>query len=439
MAAEKSSTELAGAAPVASGQRISSLDTLRGVAVLGILVMNIYAFAMPFVAYQNPLVMGGTEIHNLATWFLTHIFFDQKFMSIFSMLFGAGIVLMMDRAEAKGAAFGPIFFRRQFWLLVLGMLHAYLIWFGDILFFYAAVGMLVFVFRHKSPRFLLITGSIMLLIGIGLSVMSSAYVEDLRTRAGALEARQLSGVALDEAELATVEEWAEFRDFMAPGPEQVREDVDTYRGGYPGIVAFRAPEVLMFHLQALPFFIVWRVGGLMLVGMALMKLNILSAQRDFSLYRRMLLVGYGLGLPLTVLSAFNAYAHDFDGVYMFGLGQVPNYFGSLLVAVGHIAAVMLLVKSGALRSLVARFSSVGQMALTNYLMHSLVMTTVFYGYGLGLYGEVPRLAQMGFVAALIGVQLVLSPWWLARYRFGPAEWLWRSMTYWRRQPMRNPG
>mgnify|MGYP003674159541 CR=1 FL=1 len=438
MSAENSSTELAGAAPVASEQRISSLDTLRGVAVLGILVMNIYAFAMPFAAYQNPLVMGGTEIYNLGTWFVTHFFFDQKFMSIFSMLFGAGIVLMMDRAEAKGAAFGPIFFRRQFWLLVLGMLHAYLIWFGDILFFYAAVGMLIFVFRRKSPRFLLTAGSTMLLIGIGLSVLSSAYVQDLRVRADTLEARQLSGAVLDESELATVEEWAEFRGFMAPGPEQIQKDVDTYRGSYPGIVTFRAPEVLMFHLQALPFFIIWRVGGLMLVGMALMKLGILSAQRDFSVYRRMLLLGYGLGLPLAVFSAFNAYAHDFDGVYMFGIGQIPNYFGSLLVAIGHIAAVMLLVKAGAMRSVMARFSSVGQMALTNYLMHSIVMTTLFYGYGLGLYGEVPRLAQMGFVAVLIGLQLVFSPWWLARYRFGPAEWLWRSMTYWQRQPMRNP-
>ena len=117
------------------------------------------------------------------------------------------------------------------------------------------------------------------------------------------------------------------------------------------------------------------------------------------------------------------------------IGGLSNYVGSIVVGLGHIGLVMLLVKTGFLQGLLQRFASVGRMALTNYLLHSVILTTVFYGYGFGLYGEIPRFWQMGFVVAVIMLQLVLSPWWLARYRFGPVEWLWRSLTYWKRQPM----
>jgi uncharacterized protein len=174
----------------------------------------------------------------------------------------------------------------------------------------------------------------------------------------------------------------------------------------------------------------------MLLGMALMKLGVLSAERSMRFYRRMTLIGYGAGLPLAILSAVILDAHLFDPLFVSRYGGIPNYFGSILVAFGHIGAVMLMVKSGALQAVVDRFAAVGRMALTNYLTHSLVMTSLFYGYGLGLYGDVPRIGQQGFVAVVIGLQLFLSPWWLRYFRFGPAEWLWRSLTYGQRQPMR---
>ena len=150
----------------------------------------------------------------------------------------------------------------------------------------------------------------------------------------------------------------------------------------------------------------------------------------------MMLIGYGIGLPVMAYSSWLLHANQWDGLFMFQVGLTPNYFGSAFVAAGHIGLVMTLVQSGALSSLLDRFAAVGRMAFTNYLMHSIVMTTVFYGYGLNLYTEIPRIGQMGFVVALVGLQLLLSPWWLARFHFGPAEWLWRSLTYWRRQPMR---
>jgi uncharacterized protein len=177
------------------------------------------------------------------------------------------------------------------------------------------------------------------------------------------------------------------------------------------------------------------VGGLMLIGMAFMKLGILSAQRSTSFYKKMLLYGYGIGLPLVAYSAIDLYAHEFDSLHLFRVGMIPNYVGGIFVAMGHIAAVILLIKSGICGKLLRRFSAVGRMALSNYLLHSLILTPIFYGYGLGLYGEVPRLAQMTFVVGIIGLQLIVSPIWLERYRFGPVEWLWRSLTYWKRQPM----
>ena len=422
--------------PVARADRLGSLDVLRGVAVLGILVMNIYAFAMPFAAYTNPLAMGGTEPHNIGTWFFTHIFFDQKFMSIFSMLFGAGIVLMANRAESRGTAFGRIFFSRQFWLLAIGLGHAYFIWFGDILFFYAVIGMLAYFFRHRSPRALIAVAVAILPVAVLLAYGGGVYMEDLRTRADSYIERQADGESLNEEEQTAVDEWNEARPMLTPGAEELRAEVAAYSGSYADAFNHRKVFLASFHTNALLFFILWRVGGLMLIGMALMKLGILSAERSDAFYKRMLLVTYGLGLPICVYSAWSLNAHGFDALWAFRVGNIANYVGSILVALGHIALIMLIVRNGVFSRLMARFAAVGQMALTNYLTHSIVMTSIFYGHGLSLYGEIPRFWQMAFVAGLIAIQLVLSPWWLQRFRFGPAEWLWRSLTYWERQPMR---
>jgi uncharacterized protein len=162
----------------------------------------------------------------------------------------------------------------------------------------------------------------------------------------------------------------------------------------------------------------------------------MSDERSNSFYRKLMLAGYGLGFPLVLWSAYDLSAHAWDAMYMFKLGGMWNYVGSILVSLGHIAVFMMIIKSGALNDLLQRFTALGRMALTNYLMHSVILTTLFYGYGLGLYGAVPRFWQIGFVVAVVAFQLWFSPFWLRKYRFGPVEWLWRSLTYWKRQPMR---
>jgi len=379
--------------------------------------------------------MGGTEWYNLGTWFVTHVFFDMKFMSIFSMLFGGGLVIMWQRAQARGAPFAGIYYRRQFWLLVIGAAHAYLIWFGDILVAYATMGMIIYLFRAASARRLIVVGTLLLPIALLIFVGGSEYMTEMQQTAAQISDRQAAGETLSEEERATIREWEATSAMIVPTQDALAEDVTVHRGDYAGIFDFRLPRVVQMQTENMVIF-AWRIGGLMLIGMGLMKSGVLSGDRDSAFYKRLLAAGYGLGLPMTLASAWLNWEVRWDALYMFGAGLAPNYVGSVLVALGHIAAVMLLVKGGHLASLTARFAAVGRMALSNYLMHSIILTTVFYGYGLGLYASVPRAAQMLFVIGVIAFQLWLSPLWLERYRFGPVEWLWRSLTYAQRQPMR---
>lgn len=424
------------AGPVEAGQRIVSLDRLRGVAILGILVMNVYAFAMPFIGYMNPLRVGGTEAYNIGTWLFTHILFDQKFLSIFAMLFGAGLVLMTERAEARGAKPARFYFRRQFWLIVIGALHGYFIWFGDILFTYALIGMLVYRARKWQPRTLIIVACVLLPVTLLFNLGNAKMTEQLMAQVAEIEVLQEAGEELDEEQQEILGAWEQQRAFGFPTEEDIQKEIDAYLGSYLDAVEHRAPLVAMMQVFMVLAFGLWRISALMLIGMALMKLGVLTAERSKTFYLRFMLVSYALGLPLTIFSAADLYAHQFDQLYFMRAGGLANYFGSILVGLGHIGLVMWLTKTDALRGLMDRFAAVGRMALTNYLAHSVILTTVFYGYGLGLYGSVPRFWQMFFVAAVVGLQLLWSTWWLERYRFGPVEWVWRSLTYGKKQPMK---
>jgi len=192
----------------------------------------------------------------------------------------------------------------------------------------------------------------------------------------------------------------------------------------------------MFQTVFFFIFILWRVAGVMLVGMALMKMGVFSAARSPRFYALSMVVGYGLGLPLVAYGARQLVAHGFEVTYLMGPGMFYNYFGSLLVAMAHVGLVMRACQAGLLRGLQRRLGAVGRMALTNYLMHTLIATTLFYGYGVGLFAHLGRAQLLAVVAAIWALQLVVSPLWLARFRFGPAEWAWRSLTYGRAQPMR---
>jgi uncharacterized protein len=225
---------------------------------------------------------------------------------------------------------------------------------------------------------------------------------------------------------------------LLPPPEELDRQVAAMRGSYAEVLAEQVPQAATEQFFALITYGLWRVLGLMLIGMAWMKLDVLPGNRPPVFYRRAVAIGYGFGVPLSILSALVLMALEFDFIRVLKGASIFNYVASLFVALGHVGLVMLFCQSRALPGLRARLAAVGRAALTNYLLHSVVFTAIFYGFGLGLFGRFSRFALMGFVAPMWLFQLYASSRWLAAYRFGPVEWLWRSLTYWRLQPMRRP-
>jgi uncharacterized protein len=427
--------------PVAGFERVASVDVLRGVALLGILAMNIVFFALPGPAYSNPTRGGGDSGLNLFLWIFNHLVFDGKMMTLFSMLFGAGLVLMGDRADARGASLGWVYYRRVLWLLVIGGLHAYLLWSGDILVLYAECGLVLYPFRRRSARTLIIVGILAMLVIMPLGMGIRTGIGFLESTAARAEAARAAGERPTKFQAWIHELWTkEVQPKLEPSHEKKDEkynkEVETYRGRYWGIVRHNAGELLAGQTIAFVIELLWAVGGRMLLGMGLMKLGVFSASRSWRFYGRMAALGYGLGLPLVGYDTYALLRHDFHYSQEFLSTFVYNYVGTVLVALGHAGAVMLICKSGALSWLTRRLAAVGRMALTNYLMQSVICTTLFYGYGFCLYGRFDRTGLAGVVLAIWVFQLAISPVWLRYFRFGPAEWLWRSLTYWRLQPMR---
>ena len=400
------------AAPVPQTERIDSIDVLRGFALLGILVMNIQAFAMPQTAYINPTAYGDLTGANRYVWIAGRMFADQKFMTIFSMLFGAGIVLMTGRAEARGDG-RRVHYRRMRWLLVIGLLHGYLLWWGDILFHYAVCGMLVYPLRRQSPGRLIA-------IGLALLVAASAFWGLVG----------LSFPYWPEEVRTEIEEEA-----WRPTPEKIDTELATYRGGWLDQLPHRSATALGMQTFLLIIWIVWRAGGLMLIGMALFKKEVFSARRSPGFYAALIAVAAVVGLPLQAYGISLSFADAWSFGSLFVDTQLV-YWASIAVGIGYVGAVMLACRTAALRRVTRPFAAVGQTALTNYLLQTVLCTTIFYGHGLGLFGAVDRVGQVGVMAGVWTVQLIASPLWLRGFRFGPVEWLWRSLTYRARQPMR---
>lgn len=399
--------------PVGVGERIASIDVLRGFALLGILIMNIQSFSTIEAAYLNPTAYGDLSGVNRWVWTLSHVAADGKFISIFSMLFGAGIVLMAARAEAGGVRPRGLNTRRNVWLIIIGLLHAYLLWYGDILFTYGVCALIAFAGRKASPKKLIITGVV---------VFSVAFLLFM-----------LFGFSLrfwpEENRAQSLKNWL-------PSEEAISAELAAYRGTWLEQMAARIPAAIA--LQTFVFLAMegWRVCGLMLIGMALFKTGVFSAERSKRFYLAMIGGGYAVGVPLVIAGVVKNFAAGWAFEYSMFLGSQYNYWGSLFVALGHTGAVMLAFRSGLFGRLRRVLAAVGRMALTNYLMQTVICTTIFYGHGLGLFGYVERKYQIVIVLAVWAVQLIYSPIWLRHFRFGPAEWAWRSLTYGRRQSIR---
>ena len=401
------------AAPVAKSDRIVAIDVLRGFAVLGILIVNIQGFARVASAFMNPTSARVLEGADLWTWGAIYLFADTKFISIFSLLFGAGIAMMSERTAERGASGTGLHYRRNAWLLAIGLVHAYLIWHGDILVTYALCGFLLYPLRNLEARRLLWIGGCAVAVVIPLWTLLAVSIP-----------------YWPEADrVALVADWA-------PSREAIDAEIAAFRGGWTEQVLARAPIALELQTTALAGMLLWRAGGMMLVGMALYKFGVVTAKRSSAFYRRMVVVGLAAGLPLAAAGVAYKIHVGFAWDRAMFQGGLFNYVGSIGVFLSYLGLVMLMVKGGRLPRLQQRLAATGRMALTNYITQSLICSLVFYGHGLGLFEHVGGPGQVAIVAGIWALQLIWSPWWLARFRFGPFEWLWRSATYGKRQPMR---
>ena len=399
--------------PIASSERVETLDVLRGFALLGILAMNIRAMAAPFGAYMYPYALFDYSGTNRAAYIATSVIFDLKMMGLFSMLFGAGVLLYAAKPTASGKPPRGLWFRRMFWLLVIGLVHSYLIWDGDILVPYALCGILLIWWVRRLPPWALMTAAaILLVIGAGLSVGHGVQWQ-----------------AMSEAERAAEAE------MWMPTPDQVRTQMARMSGSYADVVTHRASFVLMAQTFYFAFFFFWRCGGMMLLGMALLKYGFLDGRRPAGAYVRTAAICLPIGLALAWYGTVALERIRF-AMPDRTTADLWNYTGAVLASVGYAATLIIFVKRGLLLRLRRALAAVGQMAFTNYLLQSIITAVVFLGWGFNLVGSLDYAQQLLVVAVIWAFQLAVSPIWLARYRFGPAEWLWRSLTYWQRQPMR---
>jgi len=426
-----------GLEPVTLGERISSVDVIRGVALLGILLMNITSFGLPEAAYSNPSVSGGASGWNLNYWFVNQVLFEGKMRAIFSMLFGAGVIIFTSRMEQRnaGVATADLYYRRTLWLVAFGLVHAYFIWVGDILFFYGVAGLFLFPFRKLAPRVLVTAGLILLALNAPKFVMEDLSVRDMKRKAEEADRAAASGKKLTGEQTQAKKAWDEKLAELKPDAEKIKKEIADHRGSYGTLFLHRAGHVARWQSSMFYTWGFFDVCGMMLLGMGLFKMGFFSAIRSFAFYTAMLVLGYGIGMAVNTFVGLRVAESQFDPLVM-NRYFVPYDLGRMAVALGHIALVMIVCKAGVLSWITSPLASVGQMALTGYLTTSLICTTIFYGYGFKLFGQLERYQLLYVLAGVWLFLLIACPIWLRYFRYGPAEWAWRSLTYGKRQPMR---
>lgn len=407
----------------ADQDRIATLDIVRGVAVMGILAMNITSFAMPMAAYFNPRAFGTESAADLWSYALSFVLVDGKMRGLFSFLFGASLLLVIQRAPAESAA--SVTYRRLFWLLVFGCIHFYLVWFGDILIGYALIGMVAYLFRDNPPTKLIGWAVALLalqtLIFAGISVATYSIAAE---------------VAAPNASAQTLRTWEGIsRDVGIPTPERLKETLELYRSGWWAITVHQFDEKTVYpFVLALVFG--WETLGYMLLGMAAFRSGLLTGAWERGLYVRTALICLAIALPLYLLLLWLLFREDFSVPAIFAWSFAATVPVRPLMVIAYAALIIVLTESSG--ALVGRIAAAGRMAFTNYLATSVLMTFLFYGWGLGLFGELNRTELWLPVLGMWALMLLWSKPWLERYRYGPLEWAWRSLARGRVEPMRLP-
>lgn len=399
--------------------RILSLDVIRGVAVMGILLANLPAFALPEAAYFSPLAAGGSTGWNRVVWLANYVLVEGKMRGLFTFLFGASMLVVVDAADAAGDSAAAVHLRRMATLFLIGCLHLYLLWWGDILSHYALVGAAAFMFARLRARWL---------IALGIALLALQFLDDV-----ALGSLLTQSAARDTAgHIATWRGFAEA--FGVPDADVLRADIAGIGGGFLDGIAYRWAH------ESSPFTVLPLIGlqtlGMMLLGMAGYRTGFLTG--DWTPCRYALIATFCLVPTLLVYTALglSTIAHQFDQRWVF--------FGSILASepirpvmvVGYAALLMLVMRRHG--PITRRLAAVGRTAFTNYLGTTVMMTFVFSGWGLGQFATWSRASLYWLAPLAWAIMLLWSPWWLARYRYGPLEWVWRTIARGRCQPLRRP-
>jgi uncharacterized protein len=392
--------------PVAKGDRHLSLDILRGLGVMGILAVNAVGFAQPMAGYVSPELspfpLVGSEA---AAWWIVQTFFHYKFVTLFSILFGVSILLV--GGERSDVARSALLRRRLFWLLVIGLIHGALIWFGDILLLYACTGLLVMRARSWPPRRLVGVSIAVLLLGSALAVVPMIVLEGAPLEVRARVVSQMGPPA---------------------GDTDIPAAIAAMRSGLASATAANFKQWTSLQTASLIIFI-WRTGALMLLGMALFKTGFLTGKARTWVYGLLIALG-AIGLVWTGWENGMKLATSFAKPQALGRYNLAYEFMTLPITLGYASLAILLIRSATVRVLLTPLARLGQMAFTNYLTQSIIMTTLFWsGRGLGLFGQLDRVQLWMCVIAIWALQLIWSPLWLARFRMGPLEWIWRRLSY----------
>ena len=405
-----------------SEHRLAGLDLIRGIAVLGIALMNVASFALPPAAYDNPVAYGPASPRDLAIWAIEFLLVDGKLRALFSMLFGASLLLVADRAEAGGRDPGTVHVRRMLWLLVIGLLHALLIWPGDILVMYALVGLAAFTFRDKPITALLVAAAMCLVAQMAAAAVALVDLGALRAAAAAPHAPAAARAA-----------WAATLDALGPGRAGAAiPAMRLHDAGYGAILTDRLAQGWSTRVAQLE-----EAGletlGFVLIGMAGLRSGALAGAWPRRRYARIAIACTAIGIAGEVALLGWCFASRLDPVTLSAAAILGGAPLRPLLALGYAALALLLASQGALAM---RLRAVGRMALSGYVGTSILFSLLFDGYGLGLYGRLTR-AELLLPVAMLWLGLLLAcPLWLRHFRHGPLEWLWRSLARGAAQPMR---
>jgi len=406
----------------ASGDRHVSIDAVRGFAVLGILLMNIVGMGLPAFAYIDPTYAGGSTGADLWTWAVNNVLTDGKMRALFTMLFGASAVLIAERAEGDRPGPMQTHYRRMFWLFVFGMVHAYFLWWGDILVTYALAGLVIFPFRKLRPAWLLAIGVAVLAALLGLNLFEARALAAMHAAAAAPDATP-----------GAVKAWREASQLVAPSAAMKAQELAGYRGGFVDALRVRALAARLLQTYLMPTNEIPEAIGQMFVGMALFKSGFFTLRWPSRAYLTTIAVGYLLAAPVTAWLAWKIWSAGFEPLTLNRLEDWQQV-SRPLIALAHASIILLLVRSGAAHAVVSRLAAAGRMAFSNYLMTSIITTLVFCGFGLGFYGKLSRAQELIVVLGVWAFILLWSKPWLERFHYGPFEWAWRSLVRWSPQP-----